>query len=69
MKWVVCIKNAGFEASLEAGNLYNIEDDQKAHALGLVRVVDELGEGYLHPQEMFALITIQNALKGQLLTS
>lgn len=59
MKWVVCIKNAGFEASLEARKLYNLADDQKAQALGLIRVVDEPGEGYLYPQEMFAPIAIQ----------
>ena len=47
MNWVVCIKNAGFEASLEARMLYNVEDDQKAQALGMIRVVDELGDSYL----------------------
>lgn len=69
MKWTVCIKNTGFEASLEARKLYNVEDDQKAQALGMVRVVDESGEGYLYPQEMFAQIAIQNALEGQLLAA
>jgi purine-nucleoside phosphorylase len=53
MKWVVCIKNVGFEASLEARKLYNVENDQKAQALGMIRVVDESREGYLYPQEMF----------------
>lgn len=69
MKWTVCIKNAGYEASLEARKLYNVEDDQKAHAIGMIRVVDESGEGYLYPQEMFAPIAIQNALEGQLLAA
>lgn len=69
MKWTICIKNAGFEASLEARKLYNVEDDQKAQALGMIRVVDESGEGYLYPQEMFAPIVIQNALEGQLLAA
>ena len=62
MKWVVCIENAGFEASLDARKLYNLEDDQKAQALGMLRVVDESGEGYLYAQEMFATIAIQNTL-------
>ena len=69
MKWVACIKNPRFEASLEARKLYNLEDDQKAQALGMIRVVDESGEGYLYTQEMFAPIAIQNALEGQLLAS
>ena len=62
MKWVVCIKNTGYEASLEARKLYNAEDDQQAQTLGMIRVVDESGEGYLYAQEMFATIAIQNTL-------
>ena len=58
MKRTVCINNAGFEASLQARKLYNVEDDQKAQALGMIRLVDESGEGYLYPQEMFAPIVI-----------
>ena len=69
MKWVICIKNSGYEASLESRKLYNVEDDPKAQALGMIRVIDESGEGYLYPQEMFAPIAIQNALEGQLLAA
>ena len=69
MKWTVCIKNTGYEASLEARKLYSVEDDQKADAIGMIRVIDESGEGYLYPQEMFAPIAIQNALEGQLLAA
>jgi hypothetical protein len=69
MKWTICIKNAGYEASLESRKLYNVEDDQKAQALGMIRVVDESGEGYLYPQDMFAPIAIQNSLEGQLLAA
>lgn len=54
MNWIVCIKSSGFEASLEARKLYNVEDDQKAQALCMIRVVDESGEGNMYPQEIFA---------------
>ena len=67
VNWVICIDNTGFEASLEARKLYNVEHDVKAQAVGMIRVVDESGEGYLYPQEMFAPIAIQNSLEGQLL--
>ena len=30
MNWVVCLKNTGYEASLEARKLYNVQDDPKA---------------------------------------
>ena len=69
MKWVVCIKNAGFEASLDARKLYNVEDDQKAQALGMIRVVNESGVGFLYSHEMFAPIAIQNAFERQLLAA
>ena len=69
MKWTVCIKNSGYEASLESRMLYNVEDDPKAQAHGMIRVIDESGEGYLYPREMFAPIAIQNALEGQLLAA
>ena len=69
MKWTICIKNSGYEASLEPRKLYNVEDDPKAQALGMIRVIDESGVGYLYPQEMFAPIAIQNALEGQLLAA
>ena len=69
MNWTVCIKNAGYEASLESRKLYRLEDDPKAHACGLVRVVDESGESYLYPSDMFAPIAIQDALEGQLLAA
>lgn len=71
MKWVVCIKNAGFEASLEARKLYNVEHDQRAQAqaLGMIRVVNESGVGFLYSHEMFAPIAIQNAFERQLLAA
>jgi hypothetical protein len=69
MNWTVCIKNAGFEASLEARKLYPVEEDAKAKAVGMVRVIDESGESYLYPAEMFAPISIQNSLEGQLLAA
>lgn len=69
MKWTVCIKNSGYEASLEARKLYNVLEDPKAQALGMIRVIDESGESYLYSAEMFAPISIQNALEGQLLAA
>ena len=69
MNWTVCIKNTGFKASLEVRKLYKVEDDPKAHALGLVKVVDESGESYLYPQSMFTPIAIQNTLERQLLAA
>lgn len=69
MKWTICVKNSGYEASLETRKPYNVEDDPKAQTLGMIRVIDESGESYLYPADMFAPIAIQNALEGQLLAA
>lgn len=69
MNWVVCVKNAGHETSLEAPELYNVQDDPKAASAGMLRVVDESQESYLYAKAMFTPIAIQNALEGQLLAA
>ena len=38
-------------------------------AHGMIRVVDESGEGYLYPAQMFAPIAVQNTLESQLLAA
>lgn len=67
MKSVVCIANVGFEASLETRKLYNVEDDQQAEALGMIRVIDESDESHLYPHGFFALVAIHNVFERHLL--
>jgi hypothetical protein len=45
-RFAVCIKNKGYEASLEIGKLYRVVPDQEAEGHGYVRIVDESGEDY-----------------------
>ncbi|CAN5571861.1 hypothetical protein BH10ACI1_BH10ACI1_11280 [soil metagenome] len=52
-KFVVCLNNAGFLASLEIGKLYRIIPDEEAEQLGGLRVIDEDGEDYFYDAEMF----------------
>lgn len=52
-KFVVCLNNAGFLASLEIGKLYQIIPDEEAEKLGGFRVIDEDGEDYFYEAEMF----------------
>ncbi len=44
-KFAVCIKNIGYEASLEVGKLYEIVCEEED---GMIRVIDEEGEDYLY---------------------
>lgn len=66
-QYAVCIKNAGFEASLELRKLYSVVSDSEAEANDLIRVIDESGEDYLYPTRLFQLLTlpaeVQRALR------
>ena len=46
VRFAVCIKNKGYEASLEVGKLYRVIPDQEAERHGYLRIVDESGEDY-----------------------
>lgn len=57
-RFAVCIKNGSYEASLEPRKIYRVLDDPEAEAKSLLRVVDESGEDYLFPAEMFVPIEV-----------
>jgi hypothetical protein len=57
-QFVVCLDNRDYPASLERGKLYPVLDDGDAALLGLLRLVDESGEAYFYPQQLFAEIAI-----------
>jgi len=69
MKWSVCINNTGYAASLESRKLYLTVDDQKAETLGLLRVIDESGESYLYPKDIFMPMVIAHLVEEQLLAA
>ena len=57
-KFAVCINNKGFEASLEAGKLYEIVADAEAEKDDMIRVIDEDGEDYLFEAKIFYPLVI-----------
>jgi len=65
--FAVCLRNAGFEASLEIRKLYPVVNDPDAERNALIRVVDESGEDYVYPADLFQKLTlpaeIQRALR------
>ncbi|HUS93346.1 MAG TPA: hypothetical protein VM695_15920 [Phycisphaerae bacterium] len=53
---VLCIDNEGYEVSLETNKLYLMLPGAREDHLDMIRVIDESGEGYLYPKELFAIL-------------
>jgi len=61
--FVVCIRNAGYEASLERNKIYVALPDEDAKQHGQLRVVDESGEDYLFSADRFVAIEVPAAVR------
>ena len=64
--FVVCLDNHSYPASLERHKLYRQLPDESAEKLGMIRLVEESGEDYLYPSNLFATIEIPPGLRRQL---
>jgi hypothetical protein len=53
-RFVVCIRNDGYEVDLELDEVYEMLPDPRWEARGFVRVIDGSGEDYVYPQRYFA---------------
>jgi hypothetical protein len=60
--FVVCIKNDGYKASLEPRKIYQVLPDAAASKHRMLRIVDESGEDYLFPADLFAPINLPQVL-------
>jgi len=56
--YVLCVSNEKYPASLEARKIYQCVPDPQAEAHGQIRVIDESGEDYLYPIDLFIPIEI-----------
>jgi hypothetical protein len=65
--FAVCVRNEGYEASLERNKIYAILPDDEAERDGDVRVVDESGEDYLFTADRFVAIEVPAAVRASLL--
>ena len=52
-KFVICIDNSDYPASLEKRKIYESVADPDAEKHGQIRVIDESGDDYLYPTECF----------------
>ncbi len=67
VRFAVCIKNKGYEASLERGKLYRVIPDPEAEGHGYLRIVDESGEDYGYAADRFFPIDVPKPLEKALL--
>jgi hypothetical protein len=57
-RFVLCIESGDYRASLEPRKVYRVVDDPASEAKGLLRVIDESGEDYLFPGNLFVPIDV-----------
>lgn len=65
-RYVVCVDNEDYEASLELRKIYRVVSDPKSEKLGLVRIVDESGEDYLYPAAHFLPLALPRTVEKAL---
>jgi hypothetical protein len=68
-KLLLCVRNDGYEASLERWKIYQALPDRDAAKHQQVRVVDESGEDYLYPARFFAPIELPRPLRRAVLAA
>jgi hypothetical protein len=61
------VKNKGYAVSLELRKLYVALPDAQAAKHRQLRVIDESGEDYLYPQELFVALELPQALRRRVL--
>lgn len=68
-RFVVCVSSEGYPASLEARKIYQALPDPEAEQRDLIRVIDESGEDYLYPGELFLPVHLSRQATRTLLGS
>jgi hypothetical protein len=68
-RFAVCLRNEGYEVSLEKRKIYEVLPDLVAERHEQIRVVDESGEDYLYPESFFAEIELTQPLRRALTAS
>jgi hypothetical protein len=68
-RFVVCVRNEGYEASLERNKIYAVLPEDEVERDGDLRVVDEGGEDYLFSANRFVAIDVPAAVRASLLSA
>ena len=65
-RFVICVQNDEYPASLEIRKIYQEVPDSDAGP-DLIRVIDESGEDYLFPRDLFVPVELSGEIKAALL--
>ena len=66
IRFVVCVNNDDYPASLEVRKLYHTVEDKEAERHNFLRVVDESGEDYLYPAHYFMALPLPGEVEEAL---
>ena len=66
---VICVKNKGYEVSLERRKIYVALLDADASKRKLLRVVDESAEDYLYPESLFLSVSLPQSTRKAVLSA
>lgn len=67
LRFVVCIKNDDYPASLELHKIYQVVSDDEIEADGEMRIIDESGEDYIYPSHWFVALDLPSAARESFL--
>lgn len=68
-QFVVCLRNDGYDGSLERRKIYQVLPDPEAAKHRQIRVIDESGEDYLYPRNFFAPIELPQPIRRAVLAA
>lgn len=63
--FALCVEDGGME-DLEARKVYQVLPDREANREGYVRVIDESGEDYIYPSDLFVAVKLPAAVARRL---
>jgi hypothetical protein len=66
-RFVVCVNNKDYPASLELRKLYQVVADDAAAKHHQLRVIDESGDDYLYAEEYFVPVQLPQAAEKAVL--
>ena len=63
--FVICVDNTNYQVSLEPRKIYQVLPDSDAENKAFLRVIDESGEDYLYPDNLFIALPLTDELAEQ----